>query len=97
MARRQDQAEPASKEEAERRKIFVEEIVYTLLRQNPKAKAAYNAMLRRGLTPHDAENEIGGVFACCLWEVHKGYPDRYFNHILDQLAAGRTANELFSD
>jgi hypothetical protein len=71
------------------------EIVENLLREDPKARAAFYAIRARS-SDDFAKAEIGRALLGCLWESLKGGTNR-FSQVLNHLRDGRTAVELFPD
>lgn len=71
-------------------------IIDDLIRDNPEAGKAYEAMINRGLPEAEAKRQIGAVFVAVSWEVWHGYPDRLAASF-EALRAGRSAEEIFPD
>ena len=74
----------------------MEETIDSLLSKNEDAKAAYDAILKRGSTPSFARYEIAGAIFGCLFEASKGMPDRMVD-VWAGLKNGRLVFELFPD
>ena len=80
----------------DRAKAIMREVVDGLLAENEDAKAAYDAILKRGFMPSVARDEIERALLGCHWEVSKGMPDR-MAEVWTGLKKGRSASELFPD
>ena len=77
---------------------YMERTIRPMLRENPKAKAAYYAMmLDQELDEIAAEDEIDRAHQAWTRMVDRGLPVREFDFILDRLAAGASVGYLFPE
>jgi hypothetical protein len=74
----------------------LKQVVKDLLRENPDARLAVDAICKRGMSRREAEAEIGRAFLACMWETSKGMPNRWLA-VLESMREGRTTTELFPD
>jgi hypothetical protein len=73
----------------------LEDAVRELIRNNPEASAAFEAISKRR-SAQFAQVEVARAIVGCLWEVNKGMPNR-LPLVLLSLAAGRRVSELFAE
>ena len=78
-------------------KPAIRQVVKDLIRDNPGAQRAYQAMIARRLSPNDAEDEIGRVLFACLWHASK-YPQSNppMEDAFKALAEGQSSVEALS-
>ena len=74
----------------------IKDAVESLLRENSDARATFEAILKRGSGTEFSKAEIARALLGCLFEAHKGMPDRWPD-VLRQLREGRATQELFPD
>ena len=72
----------------------IRELAATLKRESALARAAYSAMVKRGVPPTQADFELAVAAAFCRREVGQGLPDRS-EFVFAALGDGRTTDELF--
>ena len=71
-------------------------VLALLKADNVSVQRALARLKARGLSDKDADAEITQAFLGCLSEQDRGLPNR-FTDVLEQIAAGRTAEEIFPD
>ena len=74
----------------------IRELAATLKRENALARAAYAAMVKRGVPPTHPDFELAVAAAFCRREIGHGLPDRS-EVVFAALGEGKTTDELFPD
>jgi hypothetical protein len=69
-------------------------IVLQMMRDGGPARAAFDAIMARGVSKEEAFDTIGRAVYCCMHETSRGLADRW-PEIVAALAEGRTVEELF--
>jgi hypothetical protein len=72
------------------------ELVRGVLLESKDARNTFDAMLRRGLSPDQAEAEIGMALLGCIWRQSIGHANLWTT-TLQAMREGHAARELFPD
>ncbi|MGD0190929.1 MAG: hypothetical protein ABSD74_09335 [Rhizomicrobium sp.] len=64
-----------------------------IVRSDPRAGRAFNALRAKGFAPSHCEVEIALALICCIWETSRGMADR-FAAVCDGLASGFSVDDL---
>ena len=71
-------------------------VVLKMIRENPDAQLTYKTLIARGKSEEYATGEIGRALLGCIFESHKGMPNR-LPDIFHGLREGKSCKELFPD